>query len=250
MTAPIVVIGATGVVGQGVCEAVIAAGRPVIAVGRSRRVLAALRERYGRVLTPLEANLANDTDGRSLRKRLGELTERPVGAIAAICGSSQPTSLLDDRVDCLRRRFDKDVLPHLVAARHVLPQLQTHGVYIVLSGPGTESPWAGFGQQSVASASLRMLARVLHKEARTRDRLVQLLAIDTPVEVRYCERRAWCWPTPFEVGATTLSLIESTNPNTRPVVHYSLVHRPCASAKSNARSVPAVHGDDDPVALT
>lgn len=152
MTAPIVVIGATGVVGQGVCEAVIAAGRPVIAVGRSRRVLAALRERYGRVLTPLQANLANDTDGRSLGKRLGELTERPLGAIAAICGSSQPTSLLDDRVDCVRRRFDEDVLPHLVAARHVLPHLQTHGVYIVLSEPGAESPWAGFGQQSVASA--------------------------------------------------------------------------------------------------
>ena len=64
----------------------------------------------------------------------------------------------------------------------------------------------------------------------SRERIVQLLTIDTPVEVHVGEHRSWSWPTPVEIGAAALSLIDASNETARAVVHYSLLQRPCRVA--------------------
>src|SRR3546814_13447028 len=78
--------------------------------------------------------------------------------------------------------WSSDVCSSDLAARHLLPLLAEHGHggYVLIGGPGAEHPWAGYGHYSIGAAALRMLARVLHDEARTLPVRVQLLAIDSP----------------------------------------------------------------------
>src|SRR5690606_38036561 len=78
--------------------------------------------------------------------------------------------------------LDQDLLPHLFAARHLLPLLAPDSAgYVLVGGPGGRYPWAGYGHCSIAAAALRMMARVLHDEAGREGRRVQLLAMDAPV---------------------------------------------------------------------
>ena len=110
---------------------------------------------------------------------------RPLGGVVAcITGSMERGRLLDHPAAFLQRKFDEDVLPHLAAARHLLPLLaeaSRGGGYVLIGGPGSEHPWAGYGHRSIGAAALNMLARVLHDEARALPVRVQLLAIDSPV---------------------------------------------------------------------
>src|SRR3546814_1827854 len=86
--------------------------------------------------------------------------------VAAIRGDIERGRLIDQPEEFLRRRLDEDLLPHLFAARHLLPLLagHGHGGYVLIGGPGAEHPWAGYGHYSIGAAALRMLARVRSEE--------------------------------------------------------------------------------------
>ena len=126
---------------------------------------------------------------------------------AAACSTSPRTQL--------RACFDEAVLPHLVAARHLLPWLAESGRncgYVVIGGPGGRHPWAGYGHRSVAAAAVRMLARVLHSEARTFAVRLQLLEVESPVRTDANEQHA-CkqWPCVDHIGRKALLLLEHRN---------------------------------------
>ena len=68
--------------------------------------------------------------------------------------------MLDHPAAFLRQTLDDDLLPHLAAARHLLPllaQAGRTGTYVLIGGPGADRPWAGYGHRSIATAALRML---------------------------------------------------------------------------------------------
>ena len=85
---------------------------------------------------------------------------------------------MDKPTDFLRRKLDMDMLPHLAAARHLVPLLaESEGTshYILIGGPYAERGWAGYGHASIAAAALRMLTNVLHEESHPLGVRVQLL---------------------------------------------------------------------------
>ena len=97
--------------------------------------------------------------------------------------------LIDHPAEVLRRTLDEDLLPHLSAARHLIPLLaeaKRGGSYVIIGGPGSEAPWSNYGFRSVAAAALRMLACVLHDEARSLDVRVQMLLVAAPVRGGRC----------------------------------------------------------------
>ena len=153
---------------------------------------------------------------------------RPVltGVIVAVSGHAGRGRLLDQPMEALRCQLDADLLPHLAAARHLLPLLaaaRRGGSYVLIGGPGSALPWAGYGHRSIAAAALCMLARVLHDEARAIAVRVQLLSVDRPVcpEAR---RAHLCpqWPTAIEIGRRALALIEGDrNQPAHAVVRYA-----------------------------
>jgi NADP-dependent 3-hydroxy acid dehydrogenase YdfG len=228
MKAPLVVLGATGGVGRGVVQAAIDSGRPVIAVARQAGELKALKAGYPHAdLTTIAGSVANDAAGAKLARALRKLGRPLAGVVAAVCGSAERGRLLDNPAEFLRRKLDEDLLPHLAAARHLLPLLAEHdrgGTYVLVGGPGSEHPWAGYGHRSIGAAALRMLARVLHDEARQLAVRVQLLAVDTPVCTEFNQRHS-CpeWPSALSVGQRAMALIDhdiSEEPP-RPIVAYA-----------------------------
>lgn len=212
---PIVVLGATGGVGRGVVQAALATGRPVIAVARDKAGLQCLRGKHpDDDLTVVPGSVSSDADGARLVKALRKLGRPIGGVIAAVSGGVSRGRLLDHPAAFLRQRLDEDLLPHLAAARHLLPLLaeaDRGGTYVLIGGPGADQPWAGYGHRSIATAALRMLARVLHEEARGLRVRVQLLAIESPVctelnRTHACEQ----WPSALAVGQRAVALVEPT----------------------------------------
>ncbi len=164
---------------------------------------------------------------------------RPVRAIvASLAGPLERGRLLDRPVACLARVLDENLLPHLAAARHLLPLLaesaaghgQVPAHYIVVGPTGAEQGWAGYGDISIAAAAQTMLAKVLHGEAATLGVRVQMLSLDhplcDPLDVnRNCAR----WPSALSVGRRVVAMLTSRQP-VAPVVRFSAPWTPPPAA--------------------
>lgn len=223
---PLIVLGATGTIGERVVARAIAGGRRTIGVARDAGALARLHAMHGERLVPIVADIASDADAAALAAQLRRMPGPPPGAVvAAIRGTPDAGRVLDAPADFLRRRLDEDLIPHLVVARHLLPLLaaQPRAGYVLVGGPGAAQPWAGYGHHSIGAAALRMLARVLHEEARSLPVRVQMLVVDSPVRsaanaVHACTR----WPDADDVAAHALRLADGAVPGDAAVVRFPL----------------------------
>jgi NAD(P)-dependent dehydrogenase (short-subunit alcohol dehydrogenase family) len=247
MKPALILLGATGGLGRGVVRAAVEAGRPLVAVARDGGALVRLRDEHPQAdISVIDAGIASDGDAARLAARLRELDRPFAGVVAAICGGIERGRLLDQPADFLRRKLDEDLLPHLFAARHLLPLLGdgmdgSKAGYVVIGGPGGEQPWAGYGHRSVGAAALRMLVRVLHDEADALPVRVQLLAVDTPVRTDANRAHACSqWPHAVAVGRCALDMVEQASlPRRAP----SVVHFPAAAA-----ALPSWSDDIDDIA--
>ncbi len=163
----VLVLGGTGTVGGGVVAALLEAGSRVLAVGRSGERLKALRRRFADApgLETLVGSVADDQSAEALAAAIAE-RERPLAAVVASLGSPLTSGRLIDRpASALLRRLQRDLLPHLAAARQLLPLLaDLGGRYVLVGSPCALRPWAGHGETSVTASATRMLAQVLHEK--------------------------------------------------------------------------------------
>ena len=226
--APILVLGGAGIVGAGVVQAAIEAGWPVIVVDRDIDGLARLRARHAEAdLTLLAGSLASDAEGLAIVDSLRGMGRPLAGVVATIAGGGARGRLLDRPSATLCQQLDQDLVPHLVAARHLVPllaQADRGANYVLIGGPGGTTPWSGYGHRSVAAAALRMLASALHDEARPLGVRLQLLAVDAPVcieddRIKPCAH----WPTAVAIGRRALALVAHRRAGevAHPIVSYS-----------------------------
>lgn len=225
---PVLVLGASGVVGQGAVRAALEAGHPVIAVDQDGPGLTRLQETHGDAnLVVVQGSVATDADSAALGKALRRLNRPIAGVVDAVSGGTMRGRLLDHPTTALCQQLESSVLPHLSAARQLLPLLadaKRGGTYVVIGGPGSTLPWSGYGHLSVAAAGLRMLVQVLHDESRAFDVRVQLLSVDLPVctgrpRTNDCPK----WPTALSIGERAMELIQRSTPNGEagPIVSHS-----------------------------
>ena len=249
MSGRLIVLGATGAIGRAVVGQALADGRGVVAVARDARRLAQLKRESGRDadIATLATAIASDADAAGLAARIGSLRGAPpVGMVAAIRGQAERGRLLDARADFLQRRLDEDLLPHLFAARHLMPLLarQPDASYVLVGGPGAEQPWAGYGHHSIGAAALRMLARVLHDEARALPLRVRMLSVDSPVRTALNARHA-CerWPDAGAIARQALYLLDGGG-SAQPLIRFPIgaavpaTPRPPGSPASKENSTP------------
>jgi NAD(P)-dependent dehydrogenase (short-subunit alcohol dehydrogenase family) len=230
MKSPIVILGASGIIGRGAVQAALEAEWPVIAVDADAAGLERLRAIEGAAgLTLLIGSVNSDAESAALAEAVRKLDRPVAGVIDAIPGGSARGRLLDQPTETLCRQIESGLLPHLAAARQLIPlmaEARRGGTYILIGGPGSALPWSGYGHQSVTAAGLRMLAQVLHRESCAFDVRVQLLSVDLPVCTR--KRASDCpqWPTARSIGERALALIERSVEEAGPIV----VHGDTASS--------------------
>jgi NAD(P)-dependent dehydrogenase (short-subunit alcohol dehydrogenase family) len=250
MKPAVLILGATGTIGQGVVRAAIEASWPVVAVARDAEALQELRRRYPKAkLQTLVASVSDDASADALVAELQKLGRPFAGVIAALGGGRERGRLLDQPSAQLRQTFDDAVLPHLVAARHLLPWLGASGrncSYVVIGGPGGRNPWAGYGHRSVAAAAVNMLARALHAEARTFSVRLQLLEVESPVrtdanELHACKQ----WPCVDAIGRKALALIEHRNDARCAGAVIDYRSNACETATGRADVDSAGHGSSE-----
>lgn len=216
MKPAVLILDATGTIGRAAVKAAVGAGWPVVAVARERQALEELRGRYPKArLQLLTGSVSDDAVAAELVAKLQALDRPFTGVVAALGAGDERGRLLDQSSEQLRHTFDDAVLPHLVAARHLLPWLAASGRncgYVLIGGPGGRYPWAGYGHRSIAAAAVRMLAQVLHGEARQFSVRLQLLEVESPVRTDDNEKHA-CrqWPCVDHIGRKALALLLHRN---------------------------------------
>jgi NAD(P)-dependent dehydrogenase (short-subunit alcohol dehydrogenase family) len=226
MKPAVVILGATGVVGRGIVAAAAEAGHPVLAVARGREALERLPGEFpGADIGVVPGSLESEAAAAKLAKALRAL-ERPIaGIVATVAGVPRRGRILGEGGhEAMRATLDDDLLPHVAAARQLLPLLAEAGrggTYLLIGGPGGALPWAGYGHRSVAAAAVRMLACVLHDEARCLGVRVQLLAVDAPVS-RPGGKDFPQWPTAIQIGRRAMALVERSEARdaAKPIVAF------------------------------
>lgn len=226
INAVVVVLGATGKVGRGVVHALVEARRPLVAVADDSHALAELAaEHAGADLAVLATKLAGDAEAERLAQDLRSLGRIVDAVVVPLTHDGGRGRLLDHPASRLSRAFEHDVLPQVAIARQLVPVLGEAGRagrYLFVLGPGSELPWAGYGYRSITSAALRMLARVLHDEARSMAVRVQLLAVEAPVSseprgAHECSE----WPSTLAVGRRAVQLLgRDAPPSADAIVHF------------------------------
>ncbi len=219
---PIVVVGATGTIGGALVRQLVTSGQAVIAVAPQADRLGKLRDAYPPgLITPVNARIESESDAAGLAQRLRELGRPLAGVVVtfphgrtAVIGADRGR-LLDQGTDELCDCFKQTVLAQHALARHLVPLLAGAGRtahYVIVGGPGSETPWAGYGHRSIAMAATRMLARVLHDEALSSGVRVQLLSIDSPVRSDAPgEHECPEWPAASDVAQRIAVLLDRSN---------------------------------------
>ena len=232
MKGPVVVIDAANGVGRAIVARALAEGRPVIAVSKDAVVLRRLREHHAASrpdldpLTTIQGSVDNESSSAALANKLRELDRPIAGIVLANCSEPARGRVLDQPASELQRRLEADLLPHLAAARQLLPLLSEggrNGSYVLIGSPGSEQPWAGYGYRSIAAAATSMLVRVLHNEARPMGVRVQMLGISRPVRTEE-NRETACegWPAAVAISEQALALIDQSDSRqaANPIVRF------------------------------
>ncbi len=245
MSGVLVVLGASGTVGRAVVDAALAQGRAVVAVARGCSALATLEAAHPQAdLVCIRANLATERGGARLLARLRRLGRTVGDVVLTLRGTDDRGRVLDTPIDALRQRIDQDVHPYLVAARHLLPWLaeQSPGArFVVVGGPGSASPWAGYGHRSVAAATLKMLVRVLHEETRASGVRVQMLDVDRPAWTdRNSGHACPQWPRARAIGEQAVALASQRDTHAPAVVPFRDAPAVCAGAAPHLSAARAL----------
>ena len=217
MNRPILILEATTPIGRALVGQALAQGRAVVAAAMDDEGLRELRGAHRRAdLTVLPGAAGDAASAAALVADLRELGRPLGGVVVALCCEPRRGRLLDMHDEALEELVREEVLPHLAAARALVPLLAEggrNGAYVVIGGPGSEQPWAGYGLRSVAAAANRMLVRVLHDEARALSVRVQLLAVEMPTRTDdNAERACSHWPSAVAIADRALALVDPARP--------------------------------------
>lgn len=238
----VIVLESAGVIGRGLVAAAIEAGYPVVAVDPQPAALADLGAAGAQAPLVLVRGAArSEADARALAVQLRALDRPLAGLLAAVDAGALRGRLLDQPVEATCAALGQALAPQLAAARHLLPLLSERGRRggaVLVGGPGGLHPWAGYGQRSLAEASLRMLARILHDEARPQGVRLQLLSVDTPTCGLHAGPPRAHWPSALEIGQQAVRLLASGGPGGAVVEFARAQPMPIPAARAAPRPAP------------
>ena len=210
--ATVLVIGATGDVGQGIVSVLLKADYRVIAASRSEERLRGLAQKLGfpAALRTLRGSVENEGTAAALLAAIREGGDTLDVVVTTVSAPSKSGVLLSDRsADNLTQVLRDNLITHFVAAKTFIPAIASGGVYLSIGGGLADYVRPGFGHHSMAQAALRMMLRTLAAELSDRPVVVRELLIASMVNGE--SRRSIAqpeWVTDLDVGEHVRAILE------------------------------------------
>lgn len=163
------VVGASGGIGEGITRALLELGATVVAAGRSEARLERLADYTAGtgpgILRPHAIDLS-DPDSGAVRDRLTEKHGKFDGAVLSIgnWGPPEPTPLLDVTDEVWHAMIADNLTSHFRALRVVTPLLPPHGALVHLTGLSAEMAFPGAALVGATNAAKKSLLRTLTAE--------------------------------------------------------------------------------------
>lgn len=207
----ILVIGANGTVGRGVCSALLAAGHSVIASGRSEQKLAVLKDALlpcGQIET-LAGSVASDAQANELCREAMCLA----GTLDAVVTSintpihTKPLSQFDSNE--FAEQLRDNLVVHFTAARTFIPTIANGGTYLAIGGGMADVVVPGYGVMSTVQGGLRNMLRMFAREGRGGPvNIRELLVCSMITPLPDGDKDHPDWLTGLECGRHVLAVIE------------------------------------------
>ncbi|HXQ25082.1 MAG TPA: SDR family oxidoreductase [Candidatus Acidoferrales bacterium] len=208
----VLVIGATGDVGQGIVSALLKANYRVIAASRGEDRLRALAHRLGSPasLRAIKGSVESEGTAAVLLEKIRERGDALDTVITSVSAPMKSGAMLFERsADDLSQILRDNLLTHFVAAKIFIPAIAKGGVYLSIGGGLADFVRPGFGHHSMAQAALRMMLRTLAVELEDRPVAVRELLIASMVNGE--SRRAIAqadWVTDLDIGEHVRAILE------------------------------------------
>lgn len=164
----VLVVGATGDVGQGICAALMAEGHRVIATSRNASTLEALRQglsAHGH-LELVPGSVSTEEEGVALRKKVKDLVGTLDVVITSVNLKMGKLPLIERRAEELIEHLQGNLITQFIAAKTLIPAIVEGGMYLSIGGGMADFIVPGNGLSAVAQAAQRNMIRMIAREAR------------------------------------------------------------------------------------
>ncbi|MEV6759548.1 SDR family oxidoreductase [Streptomyces sp. NPDC051105] len=202
----VLVVGATGGIGEGVTRALLALGATVVGAGRDPDRLGALAD-YAGGIGPgtLRTHLVDvsNPDSAAVRAQLAERYGQFDGAVLTVGNWGPPgrTSLLEVSDEVWDAMIADNLTSHFRALRAITPLLDPEGALVHLTGFSAEIPYPGNALVGATNAAKKSLLRTLTAELGGKGPRIHELVIG-PIRTR--PRAAMGADSPSWLGAEDL----------------------------------------------
>ena len=211
----ILILGATGDVGNAAANALLQAGHRVRAVSRGGAKADALRERHknNEAYRLVRGSVDDEQAAGALVAKIREQTETVDGVVAGIHTPPDrlPTLLEWDSVK-LQATIHDNLITHFVALKTLLPLVARGGLYLGIGGGMADRIFPRYGYNSMLQSAMRMMFRYVDHETRDNGVHIRELIISAMVttETKHNTGDAkFNWITDSEVGQHILAMIEN-----------------------------------------
>ena len=164
----VLVIGATGDVGQGICAELITSGYRVIGTSRSAHNLEALKERLlarGSMDT-LPSSVATESEAKVLCDAAKNLAGTLDCVINSLSHRMSRKPLLQHEPEDIASHLQGNLIPHFIAAKTFIPAIADGGMYLAIGGGMAELIIPGNGLPTITQGGQRNMLRMIAREAR------------------------------------------------------------------------------------
>lgn len=220
MPSTVLVIGASGEVGEGIVGALLASGRRVVGAGRSRTGLDALAARLGHpdALSCITGSLEGDAAAEALAVSAGGIS----AVVVSVNSLREPSRLAEIDSTAMGELLKGDLLSHYAGIRCFLPRLPADGAFIGIGGGSADFILDGGVYMSMAQAALRNLYRGhAHERGEDRPALRELIVASVIAGRKHGDNVDPRWVTPLEVGEQVVAMIESPDKFSGPIWRIS-----------------------------
>jgi NAD(P)-dependent dehydrogenase (short-subunit alcohol dehydrogenase family) len=211
----VLVIGATGDVGQGICQVLMSAGHRVVGVSRNRSNLDSVRKRLESVgaLECIEGSVESVGAAKMLCDRALAHMGHFDCVVTTVNSKMGKMPLIERQPEELVKNLQGNLVPHFVAAKVFIPAVKEGGIYLSIGGGMADFIVPGNGLSAVSQAAQRNMIRMIAREARGGPVLIKELLLYSHITGESNRVGADpAWFTDEECGRHVLAVI--TDPDT------------------------------------